>query len=151
MATWDAIHVFEVSERSGARAQAHYKLTSTVQLHIAEHEKSDAGGASGDVVLSGSMTRQKEADGPIDTTSGGRGAAGEAASRRASHVANIGRLVEELEARMRGSLEDVYLGKLRDVVARLRSKTGLDDQRQQRALQGELVGLLRGKSAATAA
>ena len=69
--SWDSIHVFETAERG---RQAHYKLTSTVllqlvtrrtedtQMHpVASQEKkaSDHGSkSSGEVSLSGSMTRQ---------------------------------------------------------------------------------------------
>lgn len=69
--SWDSIHVFETAERG---RQAHYKLTSTVMLQlvtrrnedtqthaVASQEKkaSDHGSkSSGEVNLSGSMTRQ---------------------------------------------------------------------------------------------
>lgn len=69
--TWDSIHVFETAERG---RQAHYKLTSTVMLHLVtrrtedartqavatqEKKASDHGSkSSGEVDLSGSMTRQ---------------------------------------------------------------------------------------------
>ena len=69
--SWDSIHVFETAERG---RQAHYKLTSTVMLQlvtrhtddaqthvVASQEKkaSDHGlKSSGEVNLSGSMTRQ---------------------------------------------------------------------------------------------
>jgi len=70
--SWDSIHVFETAERG---RQAHYKLTSTIMLHLvtrkgeeSEVEKKpdiNAGGKGtegwkrqGEVSLSGSMTRQ---------------------------------------------------------------------------------------------
>jgi len=37
-------------------------------------------------------------------------------------VANIGKMVEDMEGRMRGGMEVVYFGKTRDVVGDLRSK-----------------------------
>ena len=70
--TWDSIHVFEAAERG---RQAHYKLTSTIMLHMVDRlstsshaqergpsvkekdEKSDVK-RDGEVSLSGSMTRQ---------------------------------------------------------------------------------------------
>lgn len=48
--SWDSIHVFEANERGRT---AHYKLTSTVMLQLKVK-----GEASGEVDLSGSMTRQ---------------------------------------------------------------------------------------------
>lgn len=72
MGSWDSIHVFEAAERG---RQAHYKLTSTVMLHMTDRPTVEAGdsGSSGiskekaekseakrdsEVSLSGSMTRQ---------------------------------------------------------------------------------------------
>jgi capping protein (actin filament) muscle Z-line, beta len=78
--------------------------------------------------LSGNMTRQVEADVVVEND--------------ASHVANIGRLVEDMELKMRNLLrkkclpfrgtgllfseltdaEEVYFGKAKDVVGDLRSE-----------------------------
>lgn len=77
--------------------------------------------------LSGNMTRQVEADMTVEDD--------------ASHVANIGRLVEDMELKMRNllrepivmflcvtpckvltSAEEVYFGKAKDVVGDLRSE-----------------------------
>ena len=57
--SWDSLHVFECQERGRS---AKYKLTSTVMLVLkskttSKSENEDGKGA-GDVVLSGSMTRQ---------------------------------------------------------------------------------------------
>ena len=64
---WDSIHVFEASERG---RHAHYKLTSTIMLHLttqsrinseSEKDKKNGGVESkgeGSITLSGSMTRQ---------------------------------------------------------------------------------------------
>ena len=58
--SWDSIHVFEASERG---RQAHYKLTSTIMLNMV-NKKNDSQGngdgkkTSGEIGLSGSMTRQ---------------------------------------------------------------------------------------------
>lgn len=48
--SWDSIHVFEANERG---RMAHYKLTSTIMLQLKIQ-----GETSGEVDLSGSMTRQ---------------------------------------------------------------------------------------------
>ncbi len=67
--SWDSIHVFEAVERG---RQAHYKLTSTIMLHLLTKKGSDGDGRSvasdkkgmegwkrdGEISLSGSMTRQ---------------------------------------------------------------------------------------------
>lgn len=61
----------------------------------------------------------------------------------AAHIANTGRMVEEMELKMRNLLQEVYFGKTRDVVFDLRSVESLEKQRKQRELQKELVGLLK--------
>lgn len=67
--SWDSIHVFETAERG---RQAHYKLTSTVMLHLITRRGSDSDNSKvsadkkgsekwkreGELSLSGSMTRQ---------------------------------------------------------------------------------------------
>lgn len=79
---WDSIHVFEATDRA---RMTHYKLTSTVILHL-----SNESDALGEMNLSGNMTRQVEADLPFESD--------------ASHVANVGRLVEDMELKMRNLL-----------------------------------------------
>lgn len=79
---WDSIHVFEATDRA---RMSHYKLTSTVILHLANENET-----LGEMDLSGNMTRQVEVDLPVDSD--------------ASHVANVGRLVEDMELKMRNLL-----------------------------------------------
>ncbi|PAV16153.1 F-actin capping beta subunit [Pyrrhoderma noxium] len=146
--SWDSIHVFEAFERG---RNAHYKLTSTIMLHLVtqsqNHVQKERGGFSsstanttsggdtlegsgkGSITLSGSMTRQIEQDYPLQDAS--------------SHITNTGRMVEEQELKMRNLLQDVYFGKTRDVVHDLRSVESLEQARRQRMLQKELVGLIR--------
>lgn len=69
---------------------SHYKLTSTVILHLANETE-----ALGEMDLSGNMTRQVEADLPVESD--------------ASHIANVGRLVEDMELKMRNLLRMAFL------------------------------------------
>jgi capping protein beta len=70
---------------------SHYKLTSTVILHLANENQ-----ALGEMDLSGNMTRQVEADLPVESD--------------ASHIANVGRLVEDMELKMRNLLRMSFGG-----------------------------------------
>ncbi|KAI0324144.1 f-actin capping protein beta subunit [Cubamyces sp. BRFM 1775] len=148
--SWDSIHVFEAAERG---RQAHYKLTSTIMLQMVDRsagaraskedsvaaakglggDKTGANGGDakreGEVTLSGSMTRQTEQDFPLQDSS--------------SHIANTGRMIEEMEIKMRNLLQEVYFGKTRDVVFDLRSIDDLEKARRQRELQKELVGFIK--------
>ncbi|KIJ66948.1 hypothetical protein HYDPIDRAFT_150071 [Hydnomerulius pinastri MD-312] len=143
--SWDSIHVFETSERG---RQAHYKLTSTVMLQLVtrrveetddtqaqtlggrEKKVSDQGRkSSGEVNLSGSLTRQTEQDWPLQDSS--------------SHITNMGKMIEEMEIKMRNLLQEVYFGKTRDIVYDLRSVDDQEKARKQRELQKELVGFIK--------
>jgi len=137
--SWDSIHVFETSERG---RNAHYKLTSTVMLQMVggrSQEDASHKPANGEwtktkednVDLSGSMTRQAEADAPITDSS--------------SHIVNTGRMVEDMEIKMRNLLQEVYFGKTRDIVFDLRSVDSLEKARKQKDLQKELVGMMNRK------
>lgn len=111
--SWDSIHVFESSERG---RQAHYKLTSTIMLNMvtrsASSDKAEGTKKKGEIGLSGSMTRQvksycyvqapatkiashsqTEHDWPLHDTS--------------SHITNTGRMIEDMEIKMRGLLQEV--------------------------------------------
>ncbi len=79
---WDSIHVFEAIDRART---AHYKLTSTVILHLRA-----ANDALGDMDLSGNMTRQIEQDMPVQNDG--------------SHIVNVGKMVEDMELKMRNLL-----------------------------------------------
>ena len=79
---WDSIHVFESIDRART---SHYKLTSTVILRL-----NTASEALGEMDLSGNMTRQIEQDMLVQDDS--------------SHIVNVGRLVEDMELKMRNLL-----------------------------------------------
>ncbi|POY74734.1 hypothetical protein BMF94_2210 [Rhodotorula taiwanensis] len=140
-ASWDSVHVFEAAER-GRSAQ--YKLTSTVMLYMSKPVQaaaSETNKGEGEVSLGGSMTRQHEVSSQLDTTS--------AATLAQSHIVNVGKLVEDMELKMRNLLQEVYFSKTKDILGSLRSQAGLNEQNKFRAVQGELVGLLKGRKVAT--
>lgn len=99
---WDAIHVIEVGEED--EGSVHYCLTSTVMLALTTADQS-----SGSFSLSGSITRQMEAD----------------ASMTDGHLCNMGRMIEEMESKMRNGLDQVYFGKTKEVVFTLREPLGV--------------------------
>ena len=81
---WDSIHVVEVNESHG---KSTYKLTSTVMLYMKTNKP-----GHGEMNLSGSMTRQiEQKDTVVDEAN--------------PHIANIGRLVEDMEIKMRNVLQ----------------------------------------------
>ncbi|CAB3976546.1 F-actin-capping subunit beta isoform X1 [Paramuricea clavata] len=122
---WDSIHVIEVQEKSGGR-NAHYKLTSTVMLWLQTHKQ-----GSGIMNLGGSLTRQVETDSPM--------------SEAGSHIVNMGKLIEDMENKMRNTLNEIYFGKTRDIVNALRSVQSLEDAGKMKNMQAELFQHLKNR------
>ncbi|KAF9130999.1 hypothetical protein BGW39_002411 [Mortierella sp. 14UC] len=118
---WDSIHIFEAQEKA---RNTHYKLTSTVMLYMLSSKAE-----LGDMNLSGSMTRQAEQDATVDDPS--------------MHIANIGRMIEDMETKLRHLLKDVYFGKTKDTVNDLRSIESLAKVRKQQELQREIASKLQ--------
>ncbi|KAI9679983.1 MAG: F-actin-capping protein subunit beta [Caeruleum heppii] len=121
LGSWDSIHVFEAIDRART---AHYKLTSTVILHL-----STKGESLGEMDLSGNMTRQVEQDLAVE----GDG----------SHVVNVGKMVEEMELKMRNLLQEVYFGKAKDVVSDLRSIPSLTETNRDIATHQEMISSMK--------
>lgn len=117
---WDAIHVVEVRPNG---KQASYKLTSTIMLKIST-DHSIGSNSQGEMKLSGSMTRQNEQTLPaVDTN---------------AHLPNMGRMIEDMENRMRDSLQDVYFGKTKSVVNKLYKANGAQIDESKAALAAGL-------------
>jgi len=124
---WDSIHVVEVQEKSSGR-NAHYKLTSTAMLWLQTKKT-----GSGTMNLGGSLTRQIEMDCPV--------------SEASPHIANIGKLVEDMENKIRNTLNEIYFGKTKDIVNGLRTVQPIPDQKQQTALRNDLAIALQKRQA----
>lgn len=114
---WDSIHVIEVHERTSTKV--HYKLTSTVMLWL---QTNKAG--SGMMNLGGSLMRQKEQDASLNDS---------------THIANIGRMVEEMENQIRHSLNTIYFDKTKSILNSLRSPVDGEEKAKREALKGELM------------
>ena len=97
---WDSIHVVEVHELGGNKAS--YKLTSTVMLDM-NVDKQEVG----HTLLSGSLTRQTEVTQEVNEVR--------------THIANIGRLIEDMETDMRSNLNELYVLKTREIVNTIHS------------------------------
>merc|ERR1712029_891771 len=123
---WDSIHVVEVQEKSSGRS-AHYKLTSTSMLWLQTNRV-----GSGTMNLGGSLTRQIEQDASV--------------SEASPHIANIGKMVEEMENKIRNSLDEIYFGRTRDVINTLRSIQPLGEVEDQKKRQAELMAALSARN-----
>ena len=106
---WDSIHVIEVQEKQNGRA-AHYKLTSTVMLWLQTHKTQ-----SGMMNLGGSLTRQLESDNNSITDF-------------SQHIISIGRMVEDMENKIRQTLNSIYFGKTKDILNSLRNSDSFQNR-----------------------
>jgi len=101
--SWDSIHVLDVNEK---KQQATYKLTSTVMLSL--ETQTDQ---TGQISLSGSLTRQDEKQLPVNAEN--------------PHITNMGRLIEDMENKLRQTIEIIYFGKTKDIVNELRQTVAI--------------------------
>jgi capping protein beta len=120
--SWNSIHVVQVIPAPGGRS-AHYQLTSTILLELITQNPS-----LGQMDLAGNLTRQAEQDFPLEDFQ--------------AHVANMGRLIEDMETKMRNAIQDIYFGKTKDIVNDLRSITDLIEAKKQEAIKSELAAKL---------
>ena len=60
-----------------------------------------------------------------------------------THVANMGKLVEDMEFKIRHSLQEIYFGKTKDITNDLRSLNSLEETRKQQKLQAQLIGEMK--------
>jgi capping protein beta len=133
---WDAIHVAEALPAATADGAATYKLTSTVSLFLrcasapagsAAADGPHAVGGGGSVQLAGSLTRTATSSGVARGNAGG------------AHLVNLGKLIEETENKLRATIDAVYFGKTRSVVAQLRASSGEMALDRRESLQTSLV------------
>lgn len=99
--SWDSIHIVEAIEDASGRT-ATYRLTTTVMLGMSVDR-----GDVGDTNLSGSLTRQTEAERPLNAEN--------------THLSNIGRMIEDMEIDMRSNLDALYVQKTKEVVNSIRT------------------------------
>ncbi|XP_049849247.1 F-actin-capping protein subunit beta-like [Schistocerca gregaria] len=97
--TWDSIHVVEIADQKESTV---YKLTSTIMLSIQTNTEQ-----TGDVCLAGNLTRQEEGTFPV--------------KNQKSHIANFGRMIENMENKLRMTTETIYFGKTKNIVSDLRT------------------------------
>ena len=71
-------------------------------------------------------------------------------SQPTSHIVNIGRLVEDMENKIRNTLNEIYSGKTKDIVNGLRSIQRVPDMKVQQALCFDLTNALKKRQAKNA-
>jgi len=100
---WDSIHVFEVTDDK--KGWFTYKLTTTVIVSMGLKD-----GKIGSVDLSGSMTQQETKKMQVD--------------KEHTHIANLGKMLEDMELKIRNAIEGIYIQKTREVINGMRTVDG---------------------------
>lgn len=103
---WDSTHVFQADEDTDGHYV--YKLTTTVMISMVL--ESDTVGS---VDLSGLRTQQDTKRLKVD--------------KDTPHISNMGKMLEDMELRIRNAIEGIYIQKTREVVNGMRSATGVRD------------------------
>lgn len=103
---WDSTHVFEVTKDKDNKFA--YKLTTTVMISMVITDDK-----VGNVDLSGLRTQQDSRVLAVDADS--------------PHIANMGKMLEDMELRIRNAIEGIYIQKTREVINGMRSATGQRD------------------------
>jgi len=102
--TWDAIHVFQVDEKTAFNVS--YKLTSTLMITLETTSE-----RSGTIQLSGNLTRQQfKKDVQITKDNG--------------HTVQLGTQIETVENSMRQHVNDIYFSRTKDIVNDIRKRAG---------------------------
>lgn len=99
--SWDSIHIVEVQEKAGSPKKATYKLTTTVMLDMGI-DNAELGNTN----LAGALTRQAEVTKILSDSD--------------SHLAHMGRMIEDMEIDMRSNINELYILKTREVVSNIR-------------------------------
>jgi len=119
--TWDSIHVLEVAE---GKSSSDYKLISTVMLSL--ETQTDQTGL---VSLAGSLTRRDQKQCPVNDAN--------------THITNIGRMIEEMELKVRQTIEIIYFGKTKDIVNDLRQVVATAETKEKKDKQKAIGSAIR--------
>ena len=101
LGTWDSIHVIEVKEEGDGKAK--YTLTTTVILTFEV-----ANDALGEAKVGGYLNRQAEKRSKFEAFQTG-------VIQERSHLQNMGKMLEEMENRIRNELDSIYISKTKCV------------------------------------
>jgi len=96
-----------------AAKQAKYRLTTTIMLSLLTDNNM--------IDLSGAMTRQVEKECQF--------------LDHRPHLVNIGELIEEMENKLRHTLDQIYFSKTRDIVKYLRNPGGVAREKLHKQMQ----------------
>jgi capping protein beta len=112
LGTWDSIHVIEVKEEGDGKAK--YTLTTTVILTFEV-----ANDSLGEAKVGGYLNRQAEKRTKFEPYEAG-------VIQERSHLQNMGKMLEEMENRIRNELDSIYISKTKYITAQIRKHGAYD-------------------------
>ena len=112
LGNWDSIHIIEV--REDAEGKAKYTLTTTVILTFEV-----ANDALGEAKVGGYLNRQAEKRCKFEPFQAG-------VIQERSHLQNMGKMLEEMENRIRNELDSIYISKTKYITAQVRKSGAYD-------------------------
>jgi len=118
---WDSIHVFECNETK--KGTYEYKLTTTVMVSMGMKNQ-----LVGEVDLSGSMTQQETKSLTFNDAN--------------PHIANMGKMLEDMELKVRNAIEGIYIQKTREVINGMRLVNGEKNKAWEK-IQESLAGAIK--------
>ncbi|KAL6940581.1 hypothetical protein ACO0QE_004488 [Hanseniaspora vineae] len=129
---WDSIHVFEVLQNTESDTTAYeYRITSTIILDLQQKISSTS-------KIGGNLQRQAEKTVSLDV---GDGFEFNNSHSDAFHLINLGKLVEDMENKLRTMLEQVYFDKTINIYRNLVKESSLpgSDHSYQKDLQENIA------------
>jgi capping protein beta len=140
---WNSIHVVDVNCLSGGKAKYELSTTVLLSLDIDCHDddnsnnnksqgkiKGEGKGNKLNSKLGGSLTKQIEKIQPCPNES--------------SHIANIGKIIEEVEIELRSNMDALYIQKTREVLNSIRCDSNKHKHRMQ--MKEGLMAAMKGQS-----
>jgi capping protein beta len=122
-AVWDSLHVLEAVQLEGVASSFSYRHSATLMLSF-----DSANGEGQTINLAGHLSRVQEQTMAVEGAS--------------QHLVNVGRLLEEMESRLRGELQTVYFGRPHDAVNEVRRAVPDGFLRNQNDLRDEMMAKL---------
>lgn len=114
---WNSIHHVDIG--SIINGQSKYKLSTTVLVNIDVIVNNGDSDKNNCITISGALSKEVEQSNPVKIPT--------------DHIANIGRMIEDVEIQLRTNLDVLYIQKTREVIDSIRSSEFVDGSTGRRS------------------
>ncbi len=132
---WNSIHHVDIG--SIINGQSKYKLSTTVLVNIDVNVDNGDSDEKNFITITGALSNEVEQTNPVKISS--------------DHIANIGRMIEDVEIKLRTNLDVLYIQKTREVIDSIRSSEFIEGSTGKRSRgpsgisgRGGISGLMAG-------